>query len=132
MRLYTLAEARAMLPRVIPVLEELRETFVALRKLESKIHRDATHASTNGHLKADPWAEGARENRVEALNQRMRRAARQLAEWQIELKDPERGLIDFHHDRDGEVVYLCFELGESDINFWHRIADGYAGRQRIE
>jgi len=31
MKLYTVAEARALLPRVIPVLESLREAYVEMR-----------------------------------------------------------------------------------------------------
>ena len=136
MRLYTVAQARALLPRVIPVLEQLRDSFVALRALQTEIEADQTLASGNGHLKAEALPAGKRgankENRLEALNRSLRQAARQLADWDIELKDPERGLIDFQHEREGEVVYLCYELGEPDINYWHRIEDGYAGRQPID
>ncbi len=50
----------------------------------------------------------------------------------IVIKDLERGLIDFPHLREnGEEVYLCFLLGEEDIEFWHSIRDGFAGRKNI-
>ena len=50
----------------------------------------------------------------------------------IVIKDLERGLIDFPHLRkNGEEVYLCFLLGEDDIEFWHRIREGFAGRKHI-
>ena len=48
------------------------------------------------------------------------------------IKDIERGLIDFPHFREnGEEVYLCFLLGEEDIEFWHSVKDGFAGRKHI-
>lgn len=131
MRLYTVAEARALLPEVIPVLEALRDAFVQLRELQASVASDARHAGGNGHLKADAWHESSGEDRLETLNREVRSAARQLGGWGIELKDPARGLIDFHAERDGEVVYLCYELGEATITHWHRIADGYAGRQPL-
>ncbi len=59
--------------------------------------------------------------------------ARELAEDGIFLKDADQGLIDFPHVRDnGEEVYLCWIAGEDDILFWHRLEDGFAGRQPIE
>jgi hypothetical protein len=49
----------------------------------------------------------------------------------IEIKDIQRGLVDFPMWRDGEEVFLCWELAEDDIAFWHRIEDGYPGRQPL-
>src|SRR5688572_29896477 len=39
----------------------------------------------------------------------------------IIIKDLNRGLIDFPHLREGREVYLCWELGEDAIEFWHEI-----------
>lgn len=49
----------------------------------------------------------------------------------IVVKDLNRGLIDFPHLKDGREVYLCWELGEEDIQFWHEADEGYAGRRKI-
>lgn len=50
----------------------------------------------------------------------------------ILVKGLDEGLIDFPYIRDnGEEVYLCWKLGEKTINYWHRIPDGYLGRQSI-
>jgi len=132
MRLYTLAEARLMLPQVIPVLEQLCEAIVALRALQAAVAAELRGASGDGASLANPWESDPPESRAQALNQQLRTASRQLETWGIEVKDPERGLIDFHHDRYGEVVYLCYLLGEPDIGWWHRIADGFAGRVALE
>ncbi|HPS64895.1 MAG TPA: DUF2203 domain-containing protein [Ignavibacteria bacterium] len=49
------------------------------------------------------------------------------------LKRVDIGLIDFPHLRTtGEEVYLCYILGESDIEYWHTISEGFAGRKPIE
>ena len=51
----------------------------------------------------------------------------------ILVKGIDDGLIDFPHIRSsGEEVYLCWKLGEDDIQYWHPIPDGYAGRKRID
>jgi hypothetical protein len=30
-----------------------------------------------------------------------------------------------------EVVFLCWQLGEPNVNFWHRIEEGFAGRKPL-
>jgi hypothetical protein len=47
------------------------------------------------------------------------------------LKDLERGLIDFPAIIGGKEVFLCWEQDEEDIEFWHDLDAGYAGRERL-
>jgi hypothetical protein len=50
----------------------------------------------------------------------------------IHIKDLTSGLIDFpawHEDRE---VYLCWRFGEGDLEYWHEIGAGFAGRQLID
>jgi hypothetical protein len=49
----------------------------------------------------------------------------------VTLKDASTGLVDFLGERDGEVVELCWRLGEESVSNWHRIGDGYPGRQPL-
>lgn len=119
-----------MLPQVVPVLEAIREAFLELRALQATIAAGERGATGDGAALADPW-EGSGGNRLEVLGAQLRGAVMRLDAWGIELKDPERGLIDFHHRRDGQVVDLCYMLGEDDIAYWHPISTGFAGRQPI-
>ena len=47
------------------------------------------------------------------------------------VKDVNRGLVDFPSIRNGEIVYLCWAHPEEKVSFWHRIEDGFAGRQPL-
>jgi hypothetical protein len=47
------------------------------------------------------------------------------------LKDVNSGLVDFLAVRDGREVYLCWRFGEPEIQYWHDIEAGFAGRQPI-
>ena len=49
----------------------------------------------------------------------------------VEVRDLEQGLIDFPALRHGEPVYLCYQLGEETIQFWHAETAGFAGRKPI-
>ena len=131
MRLYSVAEARELLPRVVPVLESLREAYIEIRALQASVAAQSRGASGDGHLIADPWTDSG-ENRMEHLNREIRRAAASLDRWGIEVKDPEKGLIDFFHEREGRTVYLCYCLGEPTIAYWHELNTGFAGQQLLE
>lgn len=130
MRLYTLDEANSTLPVVIPLLERIRAAYVELRALQASLAADVRGASGDGNLLADPWDSGGR-NRVAELNRELQDAAGELDRHGVELKDPERGLLDFFHEREGRVVYLCYLLGEPAIGHWHELHAGFAGRQPL-
>ena len=49
----------------------------------------------------------------------------------ISLKGPLEGLIDFPSYRDGELIELCWKLGEERVEHWHRIGEGYGGRKKL-
>ncbi len=41
------------------------------------------------------------------------------------------GLVDFPAMIDGELVFLCWRSDEEDIEYYHGIAAGYAGRKKL-
>ena len=41
-------------------------------------------------------------------------------------------LVDFPFRREGREVYLCWELGENRIGFYHGLEEGYEGRKPLE
>lgn len=130
MRLYTVDEARSILPEVIAVVSELRDAFVELRALQASVEAQLRGASGDGHLLADPFDESG-DNRMEHLKAVVQRAAANLDRRGIEVKDPDRGLIDFFSERASRVVYLCYLLGEPDLKYWHELHGGFAGRQPL-
>ena len=56
----------------------------------------------------------------------------ELTDLGVEFKDYERGLVDFPGERDGRPVYLCWQLGEPEVRFWHELDAGFLGRQPID
>lgn len=61
----------------------------------------------------------------------IRAAAEAIHELGGELKDPERGMVDFRTEREGRVVYLCWLMDEPRVMYWHELDAGYRGRQRL-
>ncbi len=112
------------------MLERLRDAFMALRAARAFEAAQRRAALADGHPIEAPQA-GATEADEGALAATLRECTDLLVAWDIQLKDPERGLIDFSHERESEVVFLCYLLGEENLGYWHHVDAGFAGRQPL-
>lgn len=61
----------------------------------------------------------------------MKSVLKELDRSEIQVKDLEKGLVDFPALIDGREVFLCWEKTEEDIGHWHELDAGYAGRKRL-
>ena len=126
-RFYRLDEANARLLELEPLLEKLRADRDAVAELQAKI-RDAR--ATNGS--AEHAVEVRQmESEVRQFVARMKAAVEQVDEWGVALRDIGTGLIDFPALANGRPIWLCWRLGEDDINWWHEADRGFDERQRL-
>ena len=68
---------------------------------------------------------------MERLEGELERLAAELGPIGCELKDLDKGLIDFPARMGDEPIYLCWQAGEARIDFWHTLDGGFAGRRPI-
>jgi len=122
MRLFTIEEANALLPTV--------------RKVLVKIQQAHRQLSTN-RAEAKKAAEGAERGGGAILNglvyaQQLLKLTELMGKLEsigVQLKDIDRGLVDFPSMREGRVVLLCWQVGEGDeLEWWHDVDAGFAGR----
>src|SRR5262245_44915954 len=126
-RLFTLEEAQALLPRIAPLVERMTETF---RKIRSEIEAAASVTGLDAHdpnLGPHLEARGIAPGLIADANDLIRRIHRHGCL----VNGPEAGLVDFPAMIDAEIVFLCWQRGESGIAHWHRIPDGFAGRRPL-
>ena len=119
---YTRDEARALLPKVRRWLGQIQELRCELEKLDKRIcgamggGNDVGGHSVNESLK-----------KIAALKD----VVSEFEARCILIKDLDRGLIDFPAIVGDREVFLCWEMGEEDIEFWHDLDAGYAGREPL-
>lgn len=122
-RLFTVAEANALLPRLKALIDELRVAREVIRAARADLLPVLEAAVGNG---------GSRKaGEVLPYFERMERAILAIRDLGCELKDIDMGLVDFPALREGRVVYLCWRYGEERLRYWHELDAGFAGRQPL-
>lgn len=132
-RIWTAAEANARLPELGELLPRLRgwvarlgEVHEEQERLKSFWGRDVDASDHPDHeLKARLDAEW------QNLTQRLEEAIAALRREGIEVKSLEEGLVDFYGVVDGEVVFLCWQRGESNVAFFHPVGGAYRDRRPL-
>ena len=119
---YTRDEARVLLPQIRRWLKELSELRRQLNKCEQRLARLLSAGHDAGGKTVNQWA-GTLADIKETRGEFQKR--------EIQIKDLERGLLDFPAILGGQEVFLCWEQDEEDIEFWHDLNSGYAGRERL-
>lgn len=128
-RLFTLDEARGLLPRLHDIGRRLRD-----RKAHFDRHRDALTLLASSVRAGDSHLRGPLDqHRVAAteLAQDIGTLIAALTELGVECKGIEQGLFDFRSEREGRIVYLCWQLDEPDITWWHDLDTGFASRRPL-
>jgi hypothetical protein len=122
-RHFSREEASALLPQLTALLSQLQEAKDELTDTEA--HEALSEAApTNG------GGEQGRQVGVAFLE--VRRILETVERAGIVLRDIDRGLVDFPALMDGREVYLCWELGEEDVGYWHDLEGGYGGREPLD
>jgi hypothetical protein len=122
-RHFSREEANALLPQLTALLSQLQEAKDELTDTEA--HEALSEAaSTNG------GGEQGRQVGVAFLE--VRRILETVEQAGIVLRDIDQGLVDFPALMGGREVYLCWELGEDEVGYWHDLEGGYGGREPLD
>ncbi|CAN5877799.1 DUF2203 domain-containing protein [soil metagenome] len=122
-RLFTVEEANALIPRLREILDELALHRDALREKAPDMEPILDASTGNGGGRAGS------EYGAEAYNLYL--AVERIRDLGVVLKDLDMGLLDFPHEREGRIVFLCWRPSEEKVAYWHDLDAGYAGRQPL-
>ena len=121
-----------MIPQMKVLLGEAIESKTAYDEAEREIHDFQQHVMMMGGVAVDrDRALDSRRRRDRAAGD-LRSAIEEVQEIGCLIKDLDIGLIDFPTTYRGNEVYLCWKLGESAIEFWHAVDEGFRGRKPID
>jgi hypothetical protein len=122
MKIFTIEEANSLLPNVRSILGKIQKANRGLRKYKAQ----AQKAAEAGEQGGGGIPNGTQYAQLVTV---LTTEINQLEGLGVQLKDFERGLVDFPYLKDGRVVLLCWQLGEGDeLEWWHDVDAGFAGR----
>jgi len=122
MKIFTVQEANALLPSVREVVGKIQRVHRNLAKYRKEAEKAVEGAERGGGGIPDGV-------RYAQLLTKLTMLTAGLEGLGVQIKDFERGLVDFPSLRDGRVVLLCWQMGEGDeLEWWHDVDAGFAGR----
>jgi hypothetical protein len=131
-RTFTLAEAQTLLP----ILESLLKTAISSKKLVEDVDGELQEIAHRVFLKGGTLIRvvevARRKAEREKAIQRAKDAVAEIHATGVQVKDLDIGLLDFPCKVEGEIVLLCWKLGETKITHWHSTEEGFAGRKPID
>ena len=130
-RTFTPEEANDALAELRPVAERMvahRRALTAAQRRQAEIV--ISIAGNGGDLGPSDLEDAAAAIQREADG--IAECLQLLDEAGVQVKSLEEGLIDFPAERDGEPIFLCWQVGEEKVAFWHGIDEGFAGRKPLD
>jgi len=129
---FTLSEAQTLLPVLESLLRKAQKSGTRAAELDAEIDQLRQRIFLAGGVHVDVVTTARRCAERDKSTQDTKDTLAEIDAIGVQVKDLEKGLLDFPCVLDGQTVLLCWKLGEREIAFWHSIEDGFAGRKPLD
>jgi hypothetical protein len=132
---YTVEEAN----EAIPFLEAAFTRIIQMRRQVGELHKmlelaDSAPERDNFTVELEGASQVILHNRgtLKALILAVQDELAAINATGCLIKGVDRGLVDWYAKKDGRDVFLCWHLGEDEVQFWHDTREGVRGRRPID
>lgn len=119
-----------MIPRITILIQSVQADGRQLEMLRARTSEMKSNTGGNGYH--SPGEEVSLAQATKQVEQSLQRIIVQFSDWEIELKDLNSGLVDFPALLEERTVFLCWQLGEPEVAYWHETTTGYSSRAPID
>jgi hypothetical protein len=128
-RYFSVEEANKTLPLVKVIVTDIVHQFRVVSDLKQRL---SAVLNERRRPASDPYSEELAQTQAELETEEEKLAGfiDELTKLGVELKGPD-GLCDFYSLMEGREVYLCWRLGEPQVQYWHELDAGVAGRKPL-
>ena len=132
MKTFTIDEAQSLLPVLESLLKRAIEGKRAAQEVETQLSELSRRIYLSGGMRVNLVEAGKQRSEMDAHLQRVRESIKEIDSIGVQVKDVDSGLLDFPCRIDDQIVLLCWRMGETTIEHWHTIEDGFQGRQQVD
>lgn len=129
---FTLDEAQTLLPVLKALLGRAQAQGRHCAEIEVEMEQLRQEIVLAGGMHIDISKAARRRAERDKALQETKDALGEIEAIGVQVKDIEKGLLDFPCAIDGKTVLLCWRQGEEEIAFWHSVEDGFAGRKPLD
>jgi len=131
-KFFTRDQAERLLPAVETSIREALYLKAEFQECDTELRTTARSIMMSGGMTIDrDHMLDIRQRRDSAASQ-IQSVLERIHDYGCLVKDLDIGLLDFptlYHDHE---VYLCWRLGETRIEYWHGVDEGFRGRKAID
>jgi hypothetical protein len=131
-RTFTLDEARTLLPILESLLRQAIDGKRTIEDVDAELQETAHRVFLNGGTLLNVVHLARRKAEREKSIRRIKDALAEIDAAGVQVKDLDMGLLDFPCKVEGEIILLCWKLGEPSIEHWHGTHEGFAARKPID
>jgi hypothetical protein len=131
-RTFTLNEAQTLLPILESLLKQAINGKKLIEDVDAELQATAHRVFLNGGTLLNVVHLARRKAEREKAIRRVKDSLAEIDSTGVQVKDLDIGLLDFPCQVEGEVLLLCWKLGEPAITHWHGMSEGFAGRKLID
>jgi hypothetical protein len=132
MKTFTLDEAQSLLPVLESLLKRAMEGRRAAQLVESELNELPQRIYLSGGMRVNSANVARQRAEVEEHLKQAEESVAEIDAIGVQVKDLDSGLLDFPCRIDGEVVLLCWRMGERAIEHWHTVEAGFQGRKLVD
>ena len=132
MKTFTIDEAQALLPVLESLLKRAIEGKRAAQEVETQLTELGRRIYLSGGMRVNVADAGRMRTEMDGHLRRVKESIAEIDSIGVQVKDVDDGLLDFPCRLDDQVVLLCWRMGETSIEHWHTIEDGFKGRQPVD
>ena len=131
-RTFTFDEAQMLLPILESLLRQAINGKKLIEDVDNELQETAHRVFLNGGTMLNVVHLARRKAEREKAIRRIKDALAEIDATGVQVKDLDIGLLDFPCKVEGEILLLCWKLGESAITHWHGTNEGFVGRKLID
>jgi hypothetical protein len=132
MKTFSLDEAQSLLPILESLLRRAIDAKASAGTIEGELQMLSQNIFLSGGMLVDVASVARKRLAQRAAVQQAQDAVQEIDSIGVQVKDLDKGLLDFPCQLGEHTVLLCWQLGESKIRYWHTLEAGFQGRQPLD